>query len=124
MSVSSSGTIFNPSISHANKFIAILRNYFGAREGLTVIVGRGATPPAVFSDFSATDYGTFGNGQLGFVNELQVAESAGSTTYTFTDHVTSGGAVGDLAWIAFFELASPSGSDPVLSVAGPFIVSV
>lgn len=122
MAASASGSTYHPSISHANQFVATLKDYFGAREGLTVIVGRAAALPTVYTDFTAVDYGAFGNGQLGFVNRLNVTEGPTGSLYTFSDLVTSSGAVGDLAWIAFFESASPSGSAPVLAATGPFTV--
>lgn len=122
MPVFATGSVYSPSLSKANYAVGHLTGYGGLRNSITMIVGIAAAQPAVYSDFSSVDFGNFSNGQLGYVEQLQAVEAPSGTSYTFQATVASSGSVGDKAWIAFFPNANPSGSDPVLAVAGPFIV--
>lgn len=73
-------------------------------------------PPATYGDLASAGFSDPLDQQ-----QLQVQRQAGATTIQWTDSWSWTGAIGDLVWFGVVvSPVFPTGTDPLVAVAGPF----
>jgi hypothetical protein len=88
---------------------------------VSIVVGKAASAPAVFSDFTTGTTLTVRATSASAVS-WNIAGVTQSYGLTFMAGLPGSVSVGDSVYVALFNFAAPAGSNPVAAIAGPFDV--